>query len=97
MPSKLAFTHHLIAAAVLLSFAGGAWAQAAEAGKLQTVTVTAERRTENIRDVPNSGPNEAPVPWPEALRTKAHPNRRSWPFERSRSHPNTGSASAIWR
>ena len=51
--------HHL-AAALGLAFSalGGtppAWAQSsAEAGKLQTVTVTAERREENIKDVPSS-------------------------------------------
>ena len=54
MPTQPVFTHHLIAAAALLSLASGTWAQTAEAGKLQTVTVTAERRTENIRDVPSS-------------------------------------------
>jgi iron complex outermembrane recepter protein len=32
----------------------GAWAQQAEAGKLTEITVTAERRSENIRDVPSS-------------------------------------------
>ncbi|HEV8692486.1 MAG TPA: TonB-dependent receptor plug domain-containing protein, partial [Ideonella sp.] len=49
-----------IAAAVALAcLAPGAFAQAAatneaEAGKLQTITVTAERRAENILDVPSS-------------------------------------------
>ena len=51
------FVHHAVAAAVLCSLHVGAQAQqapGAEAGKLQTVTVTAERRLENIRDVPSS-------------------------------------------
>jgi iron complex outermembrane receptor protein len=49
--------HPTAAAAALALLAGGAVAQQqppAEAGKLQTVTVTAERRVENIRDVPSS-------------------------------------------
>lgn len=49
---------HPLAAALALAFAAPAFAQTAEppaeAGKLQTVTVTAERRTENIKDVPSS-------------------------------------------
>ncbi len=51
---------HPLAAALALAFsalgnAPLAWAQtSAEAGKLQTVTVTAERREENIKDVPSS-------------------------------------------
>ena len=51
---------HPLAAALALAFsatgfAPAAWAQAsAEAGKLQTVTVTAERREGNIKDVPSS-------------------------------------------
>jgi len=52
-----AFVHHAVAAAVLSTVHLGANAQQApgtEAGKLQTVTVTAERRLENIRDVPSS-------------------------------------------
>jgi iron complex outermembrane recepter protein len=52
-----AFVHHAVAAAVLATLHVGASAQQApgtEAGKLQTVTVTAERRLENIRDVPSS-------------------------------------------
>jgi iron complex outermembrane recepter protein len=52
-----AFVHHAVAAAVLGTVHLGASAQQApgtEAGKLQTVTVTAERRLENIRDVPSS-------------------------------------------
>ena len=51
------FVHHAVAAAVLTTVHAGANAQQApgtEAGKLQTVTVTAERRLENIRDVPSS-------------------------------------------
>ena len=51
------FLHHAVAAAVLGTLHLGASAQQApgtEAGKLQTVTVTAERRLENIRDVPSS-------------------------------------------
>ena len=45
---------HPVAAAIALGFASQAFAQSADAGKLQTVTVTAERRAENIRDVPSS-------------------------------------------
>ena len=51
---------HPLAAALALAFsatgfAPAAWAQAsAEAGKLQTVTVTAERREGNIKDVPSA-------------------------------------------
>ena len=63
MPRPLAPTHwraHPLAAALALAFgslagAAPAWSQAtAEAGKLQTVTVTAERREENIKDVPSA-------------------------------------------
>jgi len=51
LPSALA----LAALAVLSSGAGAQQAAAAaEAGKLQVITVTAERRTENIKDVPSS-------------------------------------------
>ena len=51
--------HHLAAAAALASLSTGAWAQTApvamvEAGKLTTITITAERRPENIKDVPSS-------------------------------------------
>jgi iron complex outermembrane receptor protein len=56
--------HRIAAAAALVGAQLGASAQQAtppdaaasapEAGKLPTVTVTAERRTENIKDVPNS-------------------------------------------
>ncbi|HSW04128.1 TonB-dependent receptor plug domain-containing protein, partial [Aquabacterium sp.] len=52
-----AFAHHPLAAALALAFAAPAFAQTAEpveAGKLQTITVTAERRTENIKDVPSA-------------------------------------------
>ncbi len=48
---------HLLAAAcaALPWWAAGAWAQTAPGtGQLQVVTVTAERRLENIRDVPSS-------------------------------------------
>jgi len=51
------FVHHAVAAAVLGTVHLGATAQQAPgtaAGQLQTVTVTAERRLENIRDVPSS-------------------------------------------
>jgi iron complex outermembrane recepter protein len=44
--------HHVLALAVLAMLQGGAHAQAS--GQLQTITVTAERRVENIRDVPSS-------------------------------------------
>lgn len=43
--------HHLVAAAALAALGGGAAAQTSE---LQTITVTAERRTENAQQVPNS-------------------------------------------
>jgi len=43
-----------LAAAITLALASLSAAQAQEAGKLETVTVTAERRTENIKDVPSS-------------------------------------------
>jgi len=43
-----------LAGALLLAFGAPAIAQSGEAGKLQTVTVTAERRVENIREVPSS-------------------------------------------
>ena len=53
--------HHVVAAAVLLSLQIGAQAQTAPTvapatapGQLQVVTVTAERRVENIREVPTS-------------------------------------------
>ena len=51
---------HLAAAAALAALHAGASAQTpppvteVEAGKLGTITITAERRAENIKDVPNS-------------------------------------------
>ena len=57
-PSRAPFMHHALASAALLALSSlhlGAFAQAAApAGELQVVTVTAERRVENIRDVPSS-------------------------------------------
>ena len=53
-------TRHAVASATLASLAAlaalpmGAAAQPAAPGQLQTITVTAERRLENIRDVPSS-------------------------------------------
>jgi iron complex outermembrane recepter protein len=52
--------HHVVAVAVLAAVSGAASAQTAgpstapEAGQLQTITVTAERRAENVQQVPNS-------------------------------------------
>ncbi len=46
--------HHAVAAAAVLALHVGASAQTAAPGELQVVTVTAERRLENIRDVPSS-------------------------------------------
>jgi iron complex outermembrane recepter protein len=48
--------HHVIAAAALAALHGAAGAQTTppETGQLQTITVTAERRTENVQQVPNS-------------------------------------------
>ena len=48
--------HHLLAAAALAALHGGVAAQTtdAEAGKVQTITVTAERRVENVQRVPSS-------------------------------------------
>jgi iron complex outermembrane recepter protein len=46
--------HHLVAAAALAALGGGAAAQSAPSGELQTITVTAERRVENVQQVPNS-------------------------------------------
>ena len=48
-----AFMHHSLAAAALAALHLGASAQT-EAGKLETITVTAERRVENLQQVPNS-------------------------------------------
>ncbi len=45
---------HALAAAALALLSTGAAAQASAGGQLQTITVTAERRLENIRDVPSS-------------------------------------------
>ena len=45
--------HHAVAAAALTALHGGAWAQAST-GKLDVVTITAERRLENILEVPVS-------------------------------------------
>jgi iron complex outermembrane receptor protein len=44
--------HHAVALAVLALHQSGAWAQ--QTTQLQTVTITAERREESIKDVPNS-------------------------------------------
>jgi iron complex outermembrane receptor protein len=47
--------HHAVALAILALPQAGAWAQQApQTVQLQTVTVTAERREESIKDVPNS-------------------------------------------
>ena len=46
------FAHHVLAAAALAALHFGAQAQTA--GQLQVINVTAERRLENIRDVPSS-------------------------------------------
>ena len=45
---------HAIAAAALATVQFSALAQTTPVGDLQTVTVTADRRVENIRDVPSS-------------------------------------------
>ncbi len=49
----LPFMHHSLAAAAIAALHLGAAAQT-EAGKLETITVTAERRVENLQQVPNS-------------------------------------------
>jgi iron complex outermembrane receptor protein len=55
MHCPLASPHHAVAAAVLAALGGSAAAQSADSGgQLQTITVTAERRTENVQQVPNS-------------------------------------------
>jgi iron complex outermembrane receptor protein len=62
MPKKIAArtvheVHHALGAVTLAALAAlhlGANAQQAAPGQLQTITVTAERRLENIRDVPSS-------------------------------------------
>jgi iron complex outermembrane recepter protein len=46
--------HHALATAAMLALQVGASAQTTPAGQLQTITVTAERRVENIREVPSS-------------------------------------------
>jgi iron complex outermembrane recepter protein len=46
--------HHALAAAALAALQAAASAQQATGGQLQTITVTAERRLENIRDVPSA-------------------------------------------
>jgi iron complex outermembrane receptor protein len=46
--------HHLVAAAALAALGSGVSAQSAPSGELQTITVTAERRVENVQQVPNS-------------------------------------------
>lgn len=51
---RTAPVHHAVAASALLALQVGAQAQTVPAGELQTVTVTSERRVENIRDVPTS-------------------------------------------
>jgi iron complex outermembrane recepter protein len=53
---KFAPVHHALAAAAITALHLGATAQTnpAPAGQLQTITVTAERRVENIREVPSS-------------------------------------------
>ena len=52
-PHHPARMHHALAAAAIAALHGGAFAQA-EAGKLETITITAERRVENLQQVPNS-------------------------------------------
>jgi iron complex outermembrane recepter protein len=53
---RLPSHHHVIATAALAALGTAASAQTAapETGQLQTITVTAERRTENAQQVPNS-------------------------------------------
>ena len=54
-PSRLRVSHHLLALAAIAALQPVARAQQVDpSGKLTTVTITAERRTENIQDVPNS-------------------------------------------
>ena len=55
--AALMFRLQPVAALIAAACAQGAWAQATEAAKpgvLPTVTVTAERRAENVKDVPSS-------------------------------------------
>ena len=79
--------HRLAAALALAGLAPAAWAQAEEAGKLQTITVTAERRSENILEVPSSISTITPRPrrllWPGGCHRL--PARRSLRATRSRS------------
>jgi iron complex outermembrane recepter protein len=53
---RLPSHHHVIAAAALAALHAAASAQTAapDSGQLQTITVTAERRTENVQQVPSS-------------------------------------------
>ena len=54
-PNRRPFTHHAVASAVAVLLAAphlGAWAQ--DAGKLTVINVTAERRLENLQQVPVS-------------------------------------------
>ena len=53
-PTRPFPVRHAVAVAALATLHAGAQAQNTPAGELQTVTVTAERRLENIRDVPSS-------------------------------------------
>ena len=59
-PRTAPCTHHVLAAAAIAALSGGAWAQASAPpapsapGQLETITVTAERRVENLQQVPNS-------------------------------------------
>ena len=53
MPRRVP-THHALAAVTLAVLSLGAAAQTAPAGQLQTINVTAERRIENIREVPSA-------------------------------------------
>jgi iron complex outermembrane receptor protein len=51
---SIPFVHHALAAATLVALHGGVAAQSTAPGQLQTVTISAERRIENIREVPVS-------------------------------------------
>jgi iron complex outermembrane recepter protein len=51
--SAMRFAHHAVATAAIAALHGGAYAQAST-GKLDVVTITAERRVENIQEVPVS-------------------------------------------
>ncbi len=50
---RTVFVHHALAAATLAALSSGAQAQTPP-GQLQTITISAERRVENIREVPVS-------------------------------------------